>query len=79
MHDTGCKSTAGGRRTNVCAYKGCRWKREGSNRAKKEGCTGIVAISKNTVGGGVMGKDPGDLRKDRCGETETGPSLKLKY
>jgi len=77
MHDTGCESTAGGRKTNIYVY-GDRWKREGSNRTKKEGCTETVAISKNTVGGGVVGRDPGDMRKDRCGETETGRSLKLK-
>jgi len=77
MHDTGRKSTVGGRRMNMYVYRD-RWKREGSNRAKKEGCTGTVVILKDAVGGGVMGKDPGDLQKDRCRETETGPSLKLK-
>jgi len=55
MHGTGYNSKVGGRRTNMCVYRD-RWKREGSNRTKKEGWTGTVAILKNTVGGGVTGK-----------------------
>ena len=48
---------------------------EKARRGQTEGCTEIVAILKNTVGGGVMGQGPGDLQKDRCGETEMGQSL----
>jgi len=37
---------------------------------------GPVTILWSTIGGGIMGQcQVGGLRKDRCGETEVGPSF----
>jgi len=37
---------------------------------------GTVTILWSTIGGGIMGQGQvGGLRKDKCGETEVGPSF----